>query len=81
MKTYEKPRLIAMSLSGNNTLCSSCEIDIVGPNETYPGLGEMLKDLGVTFSIGDSCETTDSMVDAYCKFTAQDSGSYSVFNS
>lgn len=81
MKPYEKPRLIAMSLSGSNTLCSSCDIDIVGPNETYPGLGEMLEDLGVTFSSGDGCANPGDFAEEYCKFTAQDSGNLTVINS
>lgn len=73
MKTYEKPRLIAMSLSGNNTLCSSCEIDIMGDNAD-PTFKQLETDLGVTFTFGEaeSCATDGGgiPVAGYCKFTA-----------
>lgn len=29
MKTYEKPRLVALSLTSNDMLCGSCEIDMM----------------------------------------------------
>lgn len=68
MKTYEKPRLIAMSLSGSNTLCSSCEIDIVGDNvdEIIKGFLEILDE---PFSSGDNCKDVLE-IEGYCKFTA-----------
>lgn len=69
MKPYEKPRLIAMSLSGNNKLCDSCEIDIIGDNAD-PTYKETVGDFfDSPFSSGDSCEQQVE-VGGYCKFTA-----------
>ena len=66
MKAYEKPKLIALSLSGNNMLCDSCDIDIVGDNAD-PDFKNIYGDFPGTFDDAASCEM---QVIGYCKFTA-----------
>ena len=43
MKTYEKPRLVALSLTSNDMLCGTCGID--GVSEEFD---KILEDLGYT---------------------------------
>ena len=87
MKTYEKPKLIALSISGNNTLCKTCDIDVILPSKTHQELAEMWKDfIEDTYSFttyedtcvedGGALETTE-----YCKFTAPDNKMPIVINS
>ena len=65
MKAYEKPKLIALSLSGNNMLCDSCDIDIVGDNAD-PDFKDTYGDFPGTFDDA-SCAM---QVTGYCKLTA-----------
>ena len=84
-KIYEKPKLMALSLSGNDQLCGSCS-DKGSSNLLYqdPTSGMALaidflagNDDGVltrdeadrAFGPGESCEFA---IDSYCKFTASD---------
>lgn len=83
MKTYEKPKLIALSISGNNMLCNSCTFDIIAP---YNGgadsgeLGQMIQDFGFDFGPTEGCSTPIS-IGYYCKFTSAEDGYPTVINS
>lgn len=87
MKTYEKPKLIALSLSGNNMLCSSCQFDVIGDNADP--LAATIKDMAnVTtiteqnFASDEPCQVKlDIDITSYCKFTGAQSGGYVVINS
>ena len=85
MKTYEKPRLMALSLSGNDQLCGSCA-DRGAKNLLYkdPSNGLALgldflvgnddgtltkEEAAKAFGTGEACEIP---VESYCKFTATD---------
>lgn len=81
MKTYEKPKLIALSISGNDMLCSTCAVDIIGDNmdddfrSTY---GDFISDPSQAFGEEDqACADKPWKVSGYCKFT----GSNVVINS
>ena len=54
MKTYEKPRLVALSLTSNDMLCGTCNTDVM--DEEFDDLiGELFPDVeGEVFS--SSCE-------------------------
>ncbi len=41
MKTYEKPRLVALSLTSNDMLCGTCNTDAVGNKEFDDLISEM----------------------------------------
>lgn len=77
MKTYEKPKLIALSISGNSLLCS-CDIDAVGGNSPItPEIEELIKiSGGVAFTV-DSNECT-VIIEGVCKNTPT---GFIVFNS
>lgn len=84
-KTYEKPRLVALSLSGNDLLCSTCAFDVIGENADQ-GLLDMFEAFGITItsnsfatSEGCSMQIDDSLVSGYCKFNGADN--MTVFNS
>ena len=72
MKTYEKPKLIALSLSGNNVLCNTCAVDIIAPTKDQ-GLVDMLEDfygpIETLFATGDTDCVTKIDYNGYCKFT------------
>ena len=87
MKTYEKPRLMALSLSGNDQLCGSCAGGTTLHNDH--ALAEFLMN---KFGFGDSTDgvqkedfagvfgtsehqCTTKEINNYCKFSAVDSGS------
>ena len=79
MKVYEKPKLIAMSLSKNNVLCNSCDIDIKDANMD-PNYKDMIWNGLFSFaSTEDQCVEAgnDIETDVYCKFT----GSNILFDS
>lgn len=82
MKTYEKPRLTAISLSGNGALCQACAIDVVGDNadQNVLELLTMTYDANIDnlFESADSC-TTECGVEGYCKFGP--TADMTVFNS
>lgn len=80
-KTYEKPKLIALPLSGNNMLCNTCGIDIIGDNadpEVTKRLNELGLDIGQLFAHYEDCAIK---FDSYCKFTGADHGVQVVINS
>lgn len=72
MKAYEKPRLVALSISSNDMLCESCAIDIHGSNANpdYLQTIALMEEMGIStdflFDVG-SCEYP---VSGYCKFTS-----------
>lgn len=90
MKTYEKPELIALSLSGNNRLCGDCEgkttlwnnpalsravLLVVGRDENYDNESGITKgDFEGLFGTGDGCTQG---LEAYCKFTGSDTVAWS----
>ena len=61
MKTYEKPKLIALSISGNDMLCA-CDVDVVDPiNENKipdNNLQWLIDNVGLDylFGIRESCD-------------------------
>lgn len=83
MKTYEKPKLIALSLSGNNRLCGDCAgkttlwnnqtlsqsvLWVAGRDENYDNESGITKgDFEGLFGTNDGC---DKELDTYCKFTS-----------
>ena len=78
MKTYEKPRLMALSLSGTDTLCGSCAYDAVGDNMS-PEIKNILELAGLITSDGTVLEGTfcpdmtcdkDKTVESFCKFAS-----------
>lgn len=85
MKIYEKPRLVALSLVGNETLCDSCGVDVIGDNgDPYLQrlLSEFDSNLNNLFSAKEPCETKITVgFEEYCKFTAADEGLISLINS
>lgn len=71
MKKYEKPRLMALSLSGNDMLCATCDIDIIGDNgrkDIIEMLEEFFGSIENLFATGESCEVQIDF-EGYCKFT------------
>lgn len=81
MKTYEKPRLTAISLSGNGALCQACAIDVVGDNADQNVLDLLLMfdpEISNLFESTDSC-VTECGVEGYCKFGP--TADMTVFNS
>lgn len=79
-KTYEKPKLIALPLSGNNMLCNTCAIDIIGDNADKifkETVGDFF-DPNVAFASYENCEVE---ISGYCKFTGADNGGRVVINS
>ena len=86
MKTYRKPKLMVLSLSGDSLLCS-CVIDAVEPGmnaqlkatlEEIPGLD--LSDTTKLFAVNDEigCENPID-IDIYCKMSPSDT--FKVFAS
>ena len=81
MKTYSKPQLVALSLSGNDMLCA-CRYDVVLPNMSQE-IQDLLKILGVPntanpFSTDAGCKYTTGL-EMYCKNTP--TYMFIVFNS
>lgn len=81
-KTYEKPKLIALSLSGNNMLCNTCAIDIMGDNadKTFKETMGDFFDVNKAFADYEPC-TEQIKIVGYCKFTGADRGGQVVVNS
>ncbi len=83
-KTYEKPKLIALSLSGNNRLCGDCAgkitlsdnpsiadaiLMLAGRNDEIDGVPGLSKgDFEGLFGQEDQCK--GARIEAYCKFTS-----------
>lgn len=68
MKIYEKPTLVMMSIAGNDLLCSSCDIDVMGENKD-PFISEIIEDFGPNPFEG-SANSCDTQITGYCKFSA-----------
>ena len=70
MKTYEKPQLMVLSLSGNDALCAACAVDAEEPNMD-PNLKYALESFGydieTCFASSEQC-TNKIDVNDYCKF-------------
>ena len=88
MKTYEKPKLIALSLSGNNMLCNTCQFDVIGDNadplaDTIKDMAEVATITELNFARGEtSCAVElDIDITSYCKFAGADAGGLVVINS
>lgn len=96
MKPYEKPRLVALSLSGNNMLCSGCAVttrngipaqifDWLSENgySSWDTNGNGIFDYGdnITGLFGVGIECGDGGVIGYCKFTASENGMSQLFTS
>lgn len=94
MKTYEKPKLIALSLAANDMLCSGCSektrydsdwnnfLKEFGTDSNNNGViepGEFSN--GLFAGSGDSCTISVSGVEKYCKFTASSEGAIALFTS
>lgn len=89
MKTYQKPIMIALSLTGNEQLCGTCAKEggyLLMNDKTLAewlltGMGLGLGDNGIAdrsdfnqvFGTGESGCTT--ALNGYCKFTNNDDGS------
>lgn len=85
MKTYEKPRLIALSLSSEDMLCSGCENRYTGVFDWWDDNHDgMLSDEEVNnhglFGLSELSESQCSgvQIEFYCKFTSTETN---VFNS
>ena len=88
MKTYEKPHLMALSLSSNDSLCA-CAIDAVGSNAD-PTLiyaldedwnHEKMRPEEYVFGVGEPVANSCMMeVAGYCKF-GPSGEEFTVFNS
>lgn len=65
MKTYEKPRLVALSLTSNDMLCGSCNTDVM--DEEFDDLiGKLFPDVeGEVFSSSSSCEIPVEDIDKF----------------
>lgn len=69
MKTYEKPRLVALAVSSNDLLCQSCAVDVIGDNRD-PVFDKYLELIGGSIEqLFGSGETSCVIpVEGYCKF-------------
>lgn len=73
MKAYEKPRLVALSLSGNDMLCLNCEVN---PKDNA-ALNDMINTFfgGILEGVFGTTESACSnQVSGYCKFTGGQEG-------
>lgn len=70
LKVYEKPKLVALSVSGNDVLCAACTIDVVGPNADQDFI-QFIEDMKQFFpnplAQDGNCQ---DKIDGYCKFTS-----------
>lgn len=96
MKQYQKPQLVALSLSANDMLCAGCtaqtrfDIGLSSIFESaFPGSvtadGFFTKEeadaIGLFASSADSCSMEAGDMFQYCKFSAADSGLQQIFTS
>lgn len=82
MKEYKKPAMMALSLSANDALCSTCTIKTRFPeldgiadwlNKMYGGEDNLLTPTDKYFAMTENCEEKVDF-DDYCKFTTNDTG-------
>lgn len=79
LKVYEKPKLVALSVSGNDILCAACTIDVVGNNAdpTYTQTVNEMIAAGFPNPVTADDNKCQTIVTGYCKF----SGSNIIYNS
>ena len=66
LKVYEKPKLIVLSISSNDSLCAGCGFDV----DDMPGLSDLINMAGESaFGPGEGCQVE---ISSYCKFTSSD---------
>ena len=83
MKTYEKPRLMALSLSGNEQLCGSCadkgahtlhdDSSLAGELMDFFEFGNKNDGIGkddFAGVFGNEVQCTQVQIENYCKFTS-----------
>lgn len=96
MKQYQKPRLVALSLSANDMLCGGCTaqtrfdsgLSSIFEN-AFPGsvnadgffTKEEADEIGLFASSADTCSTEAGNMFQYCKFSAADNGYMTIFTS
>ena len=76
LKPYEKPRLIALTLSGNDMLCGNCNPDYVANKDL---IEDILNDFGMSLTFGSTsggCEMNVPGLEAYCKMNLSDLGAF-----
>lgn len=86
MKTYEKPQLFALALSGNEMLCGGCDHKtrddpFLGWIDKEYGDGDGLlerSDFEIIFAGDEDCRVK---LDSFCKFTSADNGGRVLFTS
>ena len=69
LKVYEKPKLVALSVSSNDSLCASCVIDTVGTNADQDYLNT-IRDIAAFHPLAGDEETCEMKLSQYCKFTS-----------
>lgn len=88
MKPYEKPRLVALSLSGNDMLCGGCTYPTRNSSDGFLAQLDQLygngdgflesSELGPLFAKSEGCAT---VYEGYCKFSAADENMSQLFTS
>lgn len=88
MKPYEKPRLVALSLSGNDMLCGGCTYPTRNSSDGFLATLDLLYgngdgfledgELGTLFVQSEHCEAISKN---YCKFTSAENGGQVLFTS
>ena len=86
MKSYDKPRLMVLSVSANDALCGSCTkgtryapiFQQIAPN--YGNKDNVLEYGEGLFGDNSDCEIA-SEYDGYCKFTSVEDGMTKIFTS
>lgn len=72
MKPYEKPRLMALSLSGNDMLCGNCSPELINNPDL---LDDLMKDFDFSLIFGSSaggCTMIIPGLESYCKMNLND---------
>lgn len=76
LKPYEKPRLIALTLSGNDMLCGNCNPDYVANRDLIEAI---LNDFGMALTFGSvsgGCNMDVPGLQTYCKTNLSDLGAF-----
>ena len=85
MKKYEKPKLMALSLSSNDRLCGDCsdkgasnllveDKDLALEFDWLVGNGNGIAERADVSGLFGTSEACDKVMIGYCKFTAAESG-------
>lgn len=69
MKTYMKPRLVALSLTGNDDLCGTCAIDAVEPDmdAALKRALELAGGVDIDIAFASSADDCGVFLSEYCK--------------